>query len=150
MMKIFLAGAQEYRERMQTQGRKPPRILLVDDYDQLRKLLASVLREMGWNPVAVATGNEAITLLAQAEAAETETFDLAIIDYSLPDVPGTEVGERSGLPVLYITGRVDQFSEAMRAGSMASGRPWRMLAKPFLASTFVAAVRDMLDAEPNA
>ncbi len=138
MMKIFLAGAKEYPDRAQMPGQKQVRILLVDDYDVLRNMLASVLREIGWLPTAVATGSEAITLL------EKEHFDLAVIDYSLPDVPGTEVGERSGLPVLYITGRVDEFAEAMNTGNMASGAPWRLLAKPFLASTFVAAVQNML------
>jgi CheY-like chemotaxis protein len=137
-MKVFLAGAKEYPDLMKTLQMTTPRILLVDDYAPLRNLLESVLREVGWEPTAVATGSEAIALLA------SEKFDLAVVDYSLPDVPGTEVGERSNLPVLYITGRVDQFAEAMNAGAMASGRSWRMLAKPFLASTFVAAVQNML------
>jgi DNA-binding NtrC family response regulator len=52
-------------------------VLVVDDESSLRKVLADLLRLRGYDPVAVGSGEEALTLL------ETQAFAVAIIDMGL-------------------------------------------------------------------
>ncbi len=64
------------------------RILVVDDNTTNRRILATQLLKWELQPVSVATPNEAIDLLRQ------ERFDLALIDFEMPDMNGVELGRR--------------------------------------------------------
>jgi CheY-like chemotaxis protein len=64
------------------------RILVVDDNATNRRILATQLLKWELQPVSVATPNEAIDLLRQ------ERFDLALIDFEMPDMNGVELGRR--------------------------------------------------------
>ena len=61
------------------------RVLLVDCDDQTRRVLASVLRAHDYEIEEVASGGEALSLLA------TTPFDLVLVDADLPDRSGTDV-----------------------------------------------------------
>jgi DNA-binding NtrC family response regulator len=65
--------------------RQVNRILLVEDDDMLRKVLARVLKAGGYDVVAAASKAEALAALQGA------TFQLLIIDVVLPDGSGIEV-----------------------------------------------------------
>ncbi|MDH4246840.1 MAG: sigma-54 dependent transcriptional regulator [Deltaproteobacteria bacterium] len=65
--------------------KRPPRILVVDDDESIRKLLRFHLRRAGCEVSAVATGEEALTALAEGEG-----VDLALLDLRLPGISGLE------------------------------------------------------------
>ncbi|MGE0703113.1 MAG: sigma-54-dependent transcriptional regulator [Vicinamibacterales bacterium] len=75
-------------------GRRPPRILVVDDERSMRELLAIVLRREGYEVILAENGRSAIDLI------EREPIDLLISDIKMPDL--------SGVDVLRAAKRVDQ------------------------------------------
>ncbi|MDD5462449.1 MAG: response regulator [Methylococcales bacterium] len=66
------------------------KILVVDDDPNLRKTLSDILKIKGYGTAVAGAGAEAIA------AAEHETFRLALIDLTLPDIPGLQVMARQG------------------------------------------------------
>ncbi len=64
-------------------------ILLADDEVMLRDLLAELLESYGYNIIKVSTGTEAVKILT-----EEIKVDLAIIDYSMPEMNGLECIEK--------------------------------------------------------
>jgi DNA-binding NtrC family response regulator len=60
-------------------------ILVVEDDDTLRELLAEVLRGWGYQAVIVPSGARAVELL------ETQLFEVAIVDIHLPEMDGVEL-----------------------------------------------------------
>lgn len=59
------------------------RILIVDDDESIRKVLAAVLEEKGYLVDTAETGNEAI------QKTRANFYNLALIDIRLPDMEGT-------------------------------------------------------------
>ncbi len=60
-------------------------ILVVEDDDTLRDLLAEVLRGWGYQAVVVPSGARAVELL------ETQLFEVAVVDIHLPEMDGVEI-----------------------------------------------------------
>src|SRR5579864_1390805 len=94
------------------------RILLVEDRDSLRRLLARALADDGYEVAASATGGDAVRLLGE------RAFDLVLTDLKLPDLSGLEVLAASRqaqprVPVLVLTGfgSVAAAVEAMKLGA---------------------------------
>src|SRR5579864_5914183 len=94
------------------------RILLVEDRDSLRRLLARALADDGYEVAASATGGDAVRLLGE------RAFDLVLTDLKLPDLSGLEVLAASRqaqprVPVLVLTGfgTVGAAVEAMKLGA---------------------------------
>lgn len=93
-------------------------VLIVDDEDSLRELIAGRLRRRGYRVDAVATGAEALEALARQE------FDLAVLDLRLPDVDGMDCLRRAkelqpALEVVMLTGHgtIESAIEAMKLGA---------------------------------
>ena len=59
--------------------------LIVDDDQEVRKTLASILESVGYLVKSAENGKEAIHMC------ETTSFDFALIDIELPDIKGTEL-----------------------------------------------------------
>jgi signal transduction histidine kinase len=83
-------------------------ILLVDDDEAVREVTATMLRTSGYVVLEVGSGGAALDLLN----GETN-IDLAIVDFAMPGMNGVEVARQihfrsPNLPVLFITGYVDQ------------------------------------------
>jgi len=83
-------------------------ILLVDDDEAVREVTATMLRTSGYVVLEVGSGGAALDLLN----GETN-IDLAIVDFAMPGMNGVEVARQiyskfPDLPVLFITGYVDQ------------------------------------------
>jgi serine phosphatase RsbU (regulator of sigma subunit) len=79
-------------------------VLVVDDSDSKRYVLASWLRRAGYTVVDAATGQDALRLV------EADVPDLAVLDVLLPDISGLEVCRQikqarryAGLPVLHVS-----------------------------------------------
>jgi CheY-like chemotaxis protein len=62
-----------------------PRILVVEDHQDTRDLLAMLLKRAGFAVEGAADATSAV------RKAETQSFDLVISDLGLPDMPGVEL-----------------------------------------------------------
>jgi DNA-binding NtrC family response regulator len=94
------------------------RILIVDDEPEGRLLLEAGLRDVGCEPRAVGSPEQALSLLA------AEDFDVVVTDLQMPTMSGLElceriVGSRPDVPVVVVTahGSLDAAVGAIRAGA---------------------------------
>ena len=94
-----------------------PRVLVVDDEQQILRALRVILREAGFEAVPAATGEEALDLAA------VEHPDAAIIDLLLPDMDGVELCRRlrewTEIPLIVLSavGDEDAKVRALAAGA---------------------------------
>ncbi len=82
---------------------KPARILLVDDEEEILKLLERRLTRLGHQVTTAVEGGQALARLQKAQ------FDLAILDLTMPEMNGLELAERCRaqhptLKILMLTG----------------------------------------------
>lgn len=79
------------------------RVLVVDDDDDILRILKDNLELDGYSVETVETGREAL------EASERSAFDLIVLDLALPDVDGIQVcrliREKSDIPIIMLTAR---------------------------------------------
>ncbi|PRP90070.1 Transcriptional regulatory protein ZraR [Enhygromyxa salina] len=106
-----------------------PRVLVVDDEPNLRKVLGALLQQAGHEVVTEADGESG---LARVKSSPRGTFDVVISDLRMPGMDGMQllralVEEDSGLPVIILTahGTVDTAVEAVKGGA------FDFLEKPF-------------------
>jgi len=114
---------------------QPLAMLLVDDEDLVRAGTAEMLRDMGHNVTAVASGAEALDALAAGLK-----VDAVVTDYMMPRMNGGELAarlreQRPGLPVLVVTGYA--------GGDLDLDLP--QLAKPFRQSDLAAALAELVN-----
>ncbi|EMI43451.1 response regulator [Rhodopirellula sp. SWK7] len=81
------------------------RILIVDDNETNRTVLAEYTSECGHSNTAVASVDEALRAIEQADA-DRQPFDLILTDYLMPNRDGLELStalkERSDIPVILV------------------------------------------------
>jgi DNA-binding NtrC family response regulator len=101
-----------------TKPAKSVQVLLVDDDDTFRRVMASELTRRGYSVVAVASGREAV------EQAAHVTPDVTLLDLRLGDADGITILERlrernaaSGVVMLTAHGTIDTAIRAMRLGA---------------------------------
>ena len=116
-----------------------PKVLVVDDEENISFLVASALKLDGCEIRVVATGREAV------DAVEKFGPDAIVLDVMLPDFDGFEVLRRirnAGCvaPVLFLTAR-DETDDKVR-GLMAGGDDY--IVKPFVLEELVARVQVQL------
>ena len=116
-----------------------PRVLVVEDDGDLRRLLRRGLEEESFEVMQASTGKDAVSL------AESEAPSLLVVDIGLPDADGRDVvqairsrGVES--PVLFLTAR-DQMVDRL-AGFSAGGDDY--LTKPFEFAELIARLRALL------
>jgi two-component system nitrogen regulation response regulator NtrX len=78
-------------------------VLIVDDEESVRKSLADVMRDEGYEVVTAASGREGIDVLAEAQPS------IVLLDIAMPDMDGIETLRRfrelrPDLPVIMVTG----------------------------------------------
>jgi DNA-binding response OmpR family regulator len=117
------------------------KILIADDDADSRVIVASVISLMGYTPVVVANGQEAL------EQSKQEVPHLAILDYMMPDLTGIEVCHRikhnaagEFVPVLMLTAR-DTVRDKVAAFEEGVDD---YLTKPFNYQEFQARVKALL------
>ena len=108
------------REVAEREARPRPRILVVDDEPVNRKLLSAIITDEGYTPVLADGGAKALELLAR------ESFDLVLLDMSMPVVDGMGVlgalRARGALPaqmVVVVTANSDQDTRIAALGAGA-------------------------------
>jgi two-component system response regulator MprA len=116
-----------------------PRLLIVDDDPELRHFLRTELEIEGYSCQEAATGQQALGLI------RGESWDLLLLDWTLPDFNGVEICRRlrasdDHTPVLMLTARDDvrERVEALDAGADD------YLTKPFSIEELLARVRARL------
>ena len=116
-----------------------PRLLIVDDDPELRDFLRTELEIEGYGCSEAATGQQALALI------RAESWDLLVLDWTLPDFSGVEICRRlrasnDHTPVLMLTARDDvrERVEALDAGADD------YLTKPFSLEELLARVRARL------
>jgi PAS domain S-box-containing protein len=117
-------------------------ILVVDDDDAVRGVVARVLREAGYSVLVAPNGREALRACERF----TGEIHLVLTDVVMPHMGGRQLAEqlkrqRPGLRVIFLSGYTD---EAVRgAGRVEPGASW--IRKPFRESDVLEKVREALD-----
>ncbi len=109
------------------------KILIVDDFSTMRRIIKNLLRDLGFNNTSEADdGNTALPML------KSGGFDFLISDWNMPGMQGIDLlkavradADLSSLPVLLVTAesKKEQIIEAAQAG--VNG----YIVKPFNAAT---------------
>jgi len=109
------------------------KILIVDDFSTMRRIIKNLLRDLGYNNTAEADdGKTALPVLQAGD------FDFLVTDWNMPGMTGIELlkavradAKLASLPVLMVTAesKRDQIVEAAQAG--VNG----YIVKPFTAAT---------------
>lgn len=112
---------------------KDMKILIVDDFSTMRRIIKNLLRDLGFNNTSEADdGKSALPILKKVD------FDFLITDWNMPDMNGLDLlktvrqdEQLSKLPVLMVTAerKRENIVEAAQAG--VNG----YIVKPFTAAT---------------
>ena len=85
------------------------KVLVVEDEDDLRRIIASYLRQEGFGVVEAADGEEALERFADGE------YSLVLLDLMLPKLGGYEVckdiRQYSNVPIVILTARDGELDE---------------------------------------
>jgi PAS domain S-box-containing protein len=117
-------------------------VLVIDDEDSIRVLMADVLEETGYRVLTAPDGPAGLAILQS-----TARIDLLITDVGLPGgLNGRQVADaartaRPGLKVLFVTG----YAENAVIGSGHLDPGMEVITKPFVMSALASRVRDMVD-----
>jgi DNA-binding response OmpR family regulator len=115
------------------------RVLIVDDDEQVRKLIGTVLERAGYTPVEASTVGEADRLM-NSEAPDSVVLDLVMADGSGCDLLREWRARRVEAPVLVLTGYADRdnMTAALEAGADL------VATKPFLPHELTAHMATLL------
>ncbi len=109
------------------------KILVVDDFSTMRRIIKNLLRDLGFNNTQEA--DDGLTALPKLQAGD---FDFLVTDWNMPGMQGIDLlkavradAKLSKLPVLMVTAEAkkEQIVEAAQAG--VNG----YIVKPFTAAT---------------
>ena len=119
-------------------------ILVAEDEDAVRALIAKVLRKRGHTVLEARNGREAIRLAEEAGG----TVHLLLTDVVMPEMGGRELAERTRtmhpeIRVMFMSGYTSD--EVVRRG--ISDAEVAFLEKPFAPAVLAARVREVLDGE---
>ena len=125
-----------------TSGRSAPVVLLVEDDDQVRAFVRTLLVNDGYKVVEARTGEEGLKI-----AQRTEHIDLLLADMLLPELSGSDLAEkllqqRPGLKILFVTGYVE--GDIVQRCINEYGATF--LDKPFLPNTLLQRVHEAVGA----
>ena len=116
-------------------------ILVVEDADELRRLVCGMLALQGYNCLAAADGIDALGIIEH----NAEPVNLLLTDMVMPNMMGAELARRAArlrpeMRILLMSG----FSDDPLVRSLERV-PAIFIAKPFTASALCAKVRQALD-----
>ncbi|MCR4659449.1 MAG: response regulator transcription factor [Bacteroidales bacterium] len=122
-----------------------PRILIVDDEQDIREILSFNLEAEGYDVLCAASGEEAVEVLSGTKV------DLIMLDVMMERMSGFDVARqlRAGgdaTPVIFLTALADEASQLEGFGAGADD----YVAKPFSFSTVLARVKAVLRRSGNA
>ena len=120
-----------------------PRVLIADDEDSMRALVARAIAMDGHDTVTAQDGAEALEILTREEGA----FDLLLTDIQMPVMDGIALALSAArdfpkLTILLMTGFADQRERASNLDAIAHD----VITKPFSVADIRTAVADALAA----
>ena len=120
---------------------KKLKLLLVDDEIDFLKTIAERLRLKDFEVIAASTGEEAIA------SAENEFFDVAVVDFQMPGMDGTQVlkvlkDRHRYLEIIMLTGHatIDSAVESTKLGA------FKYLEKPYDFEKLVEVIKEAFEA----
>ena len=124
-----------------------PRILIADDEDSMRSLVARAIAMDGHDTVTAQDGAEALEILVREQGA----FDLLLTDIQMPIMDGIALALSAArdfprLTILLMTGFADQRERASNLNAIAHD----VITKPFSVADIRMAVADALAAGKRA
>jgi two-component system, OmpR family, response regulator len=120
-----------------------PKILLVDDNQELLTLIGRLIEAEGWTPILASKGKQAI------EKAAAEKPAAAVVDVLLPDMMGYDVAhalKNAQIPFVFMTGVFKGGRAASDARTQHGAAGY--FEKPFEARKLVEALRSLIPAAP--
>lgn len=117
-------------------------VVVVDDTDEIRALIAETLTEEGYSVVLAANGAEALTIVESTEPA------LILLDLNMPVLDGwgfaQTLAERAlNIPIVILTAAGNAARHAKDLGAVG------YIGKPFALDDLLSTVKRVFRAEPN-
>jgi two-component system, cell cycle sensor histidine kinase and response regulator CckA len=117
-------------------------LLVVEDEEDVRRLLTLILRKRGYQVLEASCGQEALRIFEQHAAG----IDLVLTDMVMPQISGRQLGEmlekmRPGIKIVYMSGYTDDV--LVRTGALRPGMSF--LQKPLRPETLASKIREALD-----
>jgi two-component system cell cycle sensor histidine kinase/response regulator CckA len=120
----------------------PATVLVSEDQDDVRRLMASMLRELGYQAIEASGGEAAAAIVERSKGA----IDLVITDIMMPGMTGFDLARilhrtRPGLPVIFVSG----FANPLKPEEDAPAE-WgdRFIAKPFTRDALARKIEEVL------
>jgi PAS domain S-box-containing protein len=120
-------------------------ILLVEDEEQVRALVRTILQRSGYHVMEAQTGGDALLVSEKHPGA----IDLLLTDVIMPHISGPQLAQRLGRlvgKVLYMSG----YTEDSTVRQSAVDSSVALLQKPITPEELVRKVREVLDSPPDA
>lgn len=117
------------------------KILIADDFAEMRMIIRSILKNIGFTNISEADGGKAVLRLLKKQK-----YDLILCDWNMPDMPGVEVlrkirsdDELKDMPFIMITAEAqkENILEALEAGVSS------YIVKPFAAETVTKKINEI-------
>ncbi len=106
----------DYLDKMVTPTQNTLSVLIVDDDEFLASTFQMLLEDSGFEVDIAGSGNEALLKASQTK------YELAILDYKLPDIPGSHLSrmlkeKNDGINVVMLTGHVEAVEGSVDFGN---------------------------------
>lgn len=119
------------------------KILIVDDFSTMRRIIKNLLRDLGFNNTQEADdGNTGLPML------QTGNFDFLVTDWNMPGMTGIDLlravradEKLKDLPVLMVTAEAKKEQIVMAAQEGVNG----YIVKPFTAQTLKEKIEKIFD-----
>jgi CheY-like chemotaxis protein len=117
-------------------------VLVVDDEESVRELIARILSQRGYNILVAGRGSEALAISRD----HPDRIDLLVTDVVMAETSGPElaarlIGQRPELKVLFVSSYVGEADEWRQALAFVPG----FVEKPFAPDTLCQKVAELLD-----
>jgi PAS domain S-box-containing protein len=118
------------------------RILLVDDEDQIVRMVQQMLERLGYQVVAQTSSTAALASFRQSP----ESFDIVITDMTMPNMTGPQLAQhlkkiKPDIPIIICTGFSEQVNEERVRAIGIHG----LVMKPVVKKELAKAIREALD-----
>jgi len=135
----------ETKNNQNTPPAKRQTVLVVDDEQDLRSLVANVLTEYGYKVVTASSGAKAVALIEKMEAPP----DLMLTDVVMPGMSGPMLADQllakfSSARVLFMSG----FDERQVVQRYVVEKGFTLITKPFQLHNLCAAVKKAIESTP--
>lgn len=120
------------------------RVMVVDDEEQIRKVVGMTLRKAGYDVQEAEDGEKAIQLMNEGD--NPLTMDVVICDIRMPKINGTEAiayfrSQYPSTPIIVLTG----YPDVQLATSLLKSGVVEYLVKPVEREKLVSAVKNAME-----